>query len=108
MGVWESDTASFNCLKLECVSNHQPVLTTLRKSNVCHTIPTDPSEKASDTGFWESVSVLQQFLTTLTFTTFYNCIVPMGFLAWEIQVAFPGESQLRQSRYPTYGTCWVF
>ena len=27
-----------------------------------------------------------------------NCIVPMGFLPWEIQVAFPGESQLRQSR----------
>ena len=24
--------------------------------------------------------------------TFYNCIVPMGFLTWEIRVAFPGES----------------
>ena len=31
--------------------------------------------------------------------TFY--IVPMGLLPWEIQVAFPWESQLRQSRYPT-------
>ena len=30
--------------------------------------------------------------------TFYNCIVPMGFLPWEVRVAFPGESQLRQSR----------
>ena len=29
---------------------------------------------------------------------FLNCIVPMGFLPWEIRVAFPGESQLRQSR----------
>ena len=29
---------------------------------------------------------------------FYNSIVPMGFLPWEIRVAFPGESQLRQSR----------
>ena len=29
---------------------------------------------------------------------FYNCIVPMGFLPWEIRVAVPGESQLRQSR----------
>ena len=29
---------------------------------------------------------------------FYNCIVSMGFLPWEIRVAFPGESQLRQSR----------
>ena len=30
--------------------------------------------------------------------TFYNCIVPVGFLPWEIRVAFPGESQLQQSR----------
>ena len=30
--------------------------------------------------------------------TFYNCVVPMGFLPWKIRVAFPGESQLRQSR----------
>ena len=30
--------------------------------------------------------------------TFYICIVPMGFLPWEIRVAFPGESQLRLSR----------
>ena len=30
--------------------------------------------------------------------TFYKCIVPMGFPPWEIPVAFPGESQLRQSR----------
>ena len=28
---------------------------------------------------------------------FYHSIVPLGFLPWEIQVAFPGESQLRQS-----------
>ena len=32
-----------------------------------------------------------------TFTV-YNCIVRMGFLPWEIRVAFLGESQLRQSR----------
>ena len=32
------------------------------------------------------------------FFTFYNCIVPMGFLPWEIRVAFPRGSQLRQSR----------
>ena len=30
--------------------------------------------------------------------TFNNCMVPIGFLLWEIRVAFPGESQLRQSR----------
>ena len=30
--------------------------------------------------------------------TFYNCIVPMGFLPWEIRVALPRERQLRQIR----------
>ena len=30
--------------------------------------------------------------------TFFNCIVPMEFLPWKIRVAFPRESQLRQSR----------
>ena len=29
---------------------------------------------------------------------FYKCIVSMGFLQWEIRVAFPGKSQLQQSR----------
>ena len=43
----------------------------------------------------------------LTFT-FYNHIVHMGFLPWEIQVAFPEESQLQKSRYQTYSACWVF
>ena len=37
-------------------------------------------------------------LTFFYFTFYYKCIVPMGFLSWEIRVAFPGESQLRQSR----------
>ena len=41
-------------------------------------------------------------------TFFVNNFVSMGFLPWEIQVAFPRESQLRQSHYPTYGACWVF
>ena len=50
-----------------------------------------------------------QTLHTYIFkNTFYNCIVPMGFLQWEIQVAFPWESQPRQSRFPTYGACWMF
>ena len=44
----------------------------------------------------------------LILLTFYNCIVPAGFLSWEIWVAFPGESQLQQSRYPTQGACGVF
>ena len=42
------------------------------------------------------------------FLTFYNCVVPMGFLPREIRVAFSGESQLPQSRYPTYSACWMF
>ena len=36
--------------------------------------------------------------TFLFYFTFCNCIVPMGFLPWETWFAFPGESQLRQSR----------
>ena len=32
------------------------------------------------------------------FFFFYNCIVLLGFLSWEIWIAFRGESQLRQSR----------
>ena len=41
----------------------------------------------------------------ILFSIFYNCIVSMGFLPWEIWVASPGESQLRQSRNPNYGAC---
>ena len=37
------------------------------------------------------------FYFLLFFFYFYNCIVPVGFLPWEIQIAFPGESQLWQS-----------
>ena len=36
--------------------------------------------------------------TFLFYFTFCNCIVHMGFLPWETWFAFPGESQLRQSR----------
>ena len=34
---------------------------------------------------------LSSLLVCLLFTV-YNCIVPMGFLPWEIRVALPGES----------------
>ena len=37
------------------------------------------------------------FIFLYTYTIFYNCIVPMRFLSWEICVAFRGERQLRQS-----------
>ena len=44
--------------------------------------------------------VVQWVTTVLVLIPFFlnNCIVPMGFLPWEIRVAFPGESQLRQGR----------
>ena len=32
------------------------------------------------------------------FRLFYNCIVPLGFLPWEIWVAFPGVSQISATR----------
>ena len=41
--------------------------------------------------------ILAYFLTFYIFT-FYNCIVPMGFLPWKIRVALSGKSQLQQSR----------
>ena len=31
---------------------------------------------------------------TFFFFFFYNCIVPVGFLPWEIWVAFPGEMRI--------------
>ena len=37
------------------------------------------------------------------FNSFYNFIVPVRFLQWEIWVAFPGESQLQQSRATQLG-----
>ena len=40
---------------------------------------------------------------------FFICIVSMGFLSWEIQAAFPGESQLQQScitQPPVHAGCF--
>ena len=50
--------------------------------------------------------VFGAFVVAFLFLT----IVPSGFLPWEIQVAFPGESQLWQwqSFYPAYSACWTF
>ena len=41
---------------------------------------------------------------------FYNCIVSLGFLPWEENLGcFPlGKPAATESRYPTYGACWVF
>ena len=38
------------------------------------------------------------FFLSFSFLTFYNSIDPVGFLPWEIRVAFPGESQLQLNR----------
>ena len=40
----------------------------------------------------------KQNVSFTSFFFFYNCTVPFGFLPWGIRVAFPGESQLGQSR----------
>ena len=37
------------------------------------------------------------FVFCVCFILFCNCVIPLGFLPWEIRVAFPGESQLQQS-----------
>ena len=42
------------------------------------------------------VNTVKVFLLFFLTFTFCNCIVPIGFLLWEIQVAFPWESQLWQ------------
>ena len=44
------------------------------------------------------IIVLYFFKLLFSFSFFYSCIAPMGFFPWEVRVAFPGESQLRQSR----------
>ena len=64
---------------------------------------TDNSANAHERDSWKL------FFTFLKITV-YSCIVPMGFLPWKIRVAFPGESQLRQSRatQPTvHGGCFI-
>ena len=44
-------------------------------------------------------------MTDFSFTTVLS---QWDFSHGEIRVAFPGESQLRQSCYSTYGACWMF
>ena len=39
----------------------------------------------------------RKFLFFFILLNFYNCIVPLEFLPWEIQVSFPRESQLQQN-----------
>ena len=38
-----------------------------------------------------------QITSILFIYLFYDCIVPLGFLSWDIRIAFPRESRLRQS-----------
>ena len=49
--------------------------------------------------FWRSYDLYSLFFFSFFYyILFYNSIVPIGFPPWEIWVAFPGDSQLRQSR----------
>ena len=50
---------------------------------------------------WAILKIAKTYFFHFTYfllSTFYNCIVQVRFLPWEIRVAFPGESQLWQSR----------
>ena len=42
-------------------------------------------------------TLTNRFTFTYEIKCFFNCNIPMGFLPWEIQVAFPWESQHQQS-----------
>ena len=57
---------------------------------------------------WQLVPPLDAAGYSITLT-FYNCIVPTGFLPWEILGCFPWrKTAATESRYPTYSACWVF
>ena len=47
--------------------------------------------------WWHKKTVCVLLFKNFYVIFFYNCIVPIGFLPWEIRVAFPEESQLRES-----------
>ena len=49
------------------------------------------------------------YVCCVVVVVFHNCIVSLGFLPWEIRVAFPAGSQLRQSRATQYTVhaAWV-
>ena len=59
--------------------------------------------------FSNRLADILHFYSFFFFFFFYKCIVPMGFLPWEIEVALPGKSQLWQScaTQPTvHGGCF--
>ena len=59
-----------------------------------------PAIFSADRGVAHPCHAMQSKMVLLFYflkkNTFYNCIVQMGFLPWEIWVAFPGESHLQQ------------
>ena len=64
-----------------------------RTTRTCHENSRARSQVHASQAGTQRNSGVGQFLYIIC-----NCIVPMGFLPWEIRVAFPGESQQRQSR----------
>ena len=50
----------------------------------------------------------ETFVCDMTDFSFTTVLSQWDFSHGEIRVAFPGESQLRQSCYSTYGACWMF
>ena len=63
-----------------------------KKEQSSHTLLSLKTSKDSDQTYAYSVDAFFFLLF------FYNCIVSLRFFPWEIVVAFPGESLLRQSR----------
>ena len=47
---------------------------------------------------WLQVKYMKLFMVSYQRPTFFNDKSHLGFLPWEMRVAFPGESQLRKGR----------
>ena len=61
------------------------------------------------------ISLMYTVISTLARSRLFGCtffnnrIVPTEFLPWGVRVAFPqGKPAATESRYPTYGACWMF
>ena len=54
-----------------------------------------------DTLTWMTMGIAPIKVCIQFIIYFVHFVVPMGILSWEIWVAFPKETQLQQSRYPT-------
>ena len=63
---------------------------------ICKRIPPPPYLYISYKVYGNSRNLKSTYEWTLTTNHFFP--IPLGFFSWKIRVAFPGDSQLRQSR----------